>query len=266
MTDIENRLRDRLADAATAAPRFHGLTAEPRALRARLRNRSTLTSSVAAAVVLLVGGVGVAWWAAGRAGDSPRDATCPAQLVLAGRTYVGRGPVVRMPRPGPGLGTARPVPCKDSEGRGPTKPVEAFTVPGVPATAAILTDDGIWLGKDLRTVPPAIQELDTPVRCTGAGAVRATGKLVSIDAQPVGQDFSFQAPYTAQLVLTDGNGDGPLLKDYQAVTIEVSVSSATASGEDRGLLRATLGDGRAVTAVLRCDRARFRATSLALAP
>lgn len=264
MTDIENRLRDRLADAATAAPQFRGLTADPRALRARLRNRSTLTSSLAAAVVLLVGAVGVAWWASGRAGDTPRNATCPAQLVLAGRTCVGRGPVVRMPRPGPGLGTARPVSCKDSEGRGPTKPVEAFTVPGVPATAAILTDDGIWLGKDLRTVPPAIQELDTPVRCTGASAVRATGKLVSIDAQPVGQDSSFQAPYTAQLVLTDGNG--PLLEDYQAVTIEVLVSSATASGEDRGLLRAALGDGRAVTADLRCDKARFAATSLALAP
>ncbi len=273
MTDFESQLRARLADAAEGAPAFTGFDPQRAAessgqwVDSTRSRRSYRWLAVAAAVA--VAAAGVSWWSSGRAGndggqanDVPQ-ASCAAELVLAGRVYRGYGPLAREPRPGPRLGTANVPTCDDGQGPAGGGQVEVFTLPGINPDVAIFAD-GLWVSAGEAVLPASLRDLSRPVLCSGAGESTVAGTLTGIEGPPAAEDYHPRTPYTATVVADEGSGLP--LDEYSSVTIRIRVTAATARGRDPSLVRAALAEGNRVSVKVRCAGPRFDAISFALAP
>lgn len=237
------------------APEFRGLG--PRANHSR---RWLLATAVVVAVLVAAG---VSWWATGRGeNNGGQEASCAAELVLGGRTYLGRGELVRVPRSGPAAGTGRIPACRHAQAGGRAQRVATFALSGVSPKTAVLADGTVWLSRSATTLPEPLRVLYRPVRCVGSGGT-VWGRLSGIDAMPQDGDYRVRTPYTATLVADRGPGLG--LDEYSRVTVPVRVTGTTVGGHDPRLLRAALADGRRVVVTTHCDGSRFAATALKLA-
>lgn len=267
MTEFENDLRRRLDDAAQLAPAYRPATttARPR------RREPLLVAGLAAAAVAVVAVAAVAagtfWWGVG-GGPGPREqvadpggsssvhvdkgALCVALLELDGRTYTSTG-WTRLPRQGPSLGDARLPRCGGDGPQGEDETAEAFAGVGFAPSSVVLTDETIWVVGGAEV--PGLDELTTPVRCTGTGTATTSGRLDGVETT----DGNAGAVTGLELTLT--RGPEWLMRSDAAVRLTAAVreehaaaygslGQALRSGEDAVRVQLSCSEGRFVTVAL----------------
>lgn len=256
MNELEQLLSRRLADAAQDAPEFAGLR-RGAGMRSRRAGpwRLAVAGSVAAAVV--AGVAALAWVTmAGPTQDNPGDAQCPSVLTYQGRTYVGQGDLVRVPRAGEPAGSGvLPAGCGESQ-----RSIEVFSVAGVSSATAVGTDEGVWLAETVTSLPPELRALRQEVPCRGSGQHQVAGTWVSADGPQPEQDYVYSAPYVA--VVKADQGDILPLDDWALLTVRLQVTKATVRGTDSGLIKATLGGDARLLATVHCSGSAFVVDSL----
>jgi hypothetical protein len=267
VSDFENRLRARLAEAGSRAPTFTGH--DPQHLQAGSERDASARSPRRLAWVLAVGATVVALVAGGTfvatmSGDTDApEASCAAEIVFDGTTYAGYGDPLRTPRPGERLGTGTTPPCADGQRAG-NEEVDVRALPGVDPEVAVMAQGVVWIEGSASALPEELQELTAPVECTTEGESVVTGRLVSVEAPMSEEDLRPEPPYEAT-VEADGGASLPL-SEYSSLTLQVVVTSATEGGRDAELLDAALRNGDHLDISVRCAAGRFEATAWRLAP
>ncbi len=217
--DFERMMRQGLQDLADEAPAYEP-TRAAHEIPTRPGRSRPVALLAAAAVVVAVAAVAL-WTRTGNPdsnGDSGRDgaASCPSTLRVDGRSYVSAGDLQRIPIHGARVGTATlPGGCTDNIGTdlngnttGPdTEPdytADAYLVPDVPASEAVMANGKVWVNATRTTPPAAVIEARTPQPCTFVEPTAVTGTLVAVHSRkPPRVDGDVRAPFTGALYSTD---------------------------------------------------------------
>lgn len=261
MTTFEEELRQSLHDAAGASPAFQlpeavhqGRSGAAPARRGRTRARWV---AVAAAIAVAITCAGVLW-ALQR--PEPPLTSCAGELIVDGRTYVGWGDLVSVPRAEQSIGTGTVPACSDGSDASddePARTVELFQVPGVDPSQAVFAEGRVWI-VDGGDVPPGVRALAAPIPCRGEGMSTVEGIISEIDPDAV-----VTAPPYAMTFVADSGARLPL-EDFESVALDVLVTPTTKLRDGPELVGVALRSGQRVRAVVACDGTQFEARELAL--
>jgi hypothetical protein len=269
--DFERRLRQRLHEAADAAPEFStaslGAARRQDAQRqpiGRRRNRWPVLAVAAALLIVVMTGGGLWIWLSptsgggtgGGAVGSGAGASCAEVLSRNHHTYQPYD-TVRVPREGRKLGRA--YWCQDTQPASARPSEVVHAMPGVPAGDGFLLNGRIWLRTDLEGMPTAIHGLQRPVGCLRPTTL--SGRIEQFDGHTAGVSTKVRAPYTLGVRVDRGLGRIGM-RAYDNVRVTVRVTAGTRHADAIAKLAQRGEPGQTVRIELVCHRQAFVATAV----
>jgi hypothetical protein len=248
-TEFEMQLRADLATAADGAPALSPpeITPEP-------SRRGWVGVCLVAAAVTVVGGI---VWVT-RDGSSREEGSCPSYADFQGKRYGPRGEDLRLPKAGEVVGQVTHRACEEED----AWTSEAYRLPGVDPSVALIVDDGVWLAEDANGAD--FLAYDQPVRCHGSDQT-LRGDFVSLPGPPPEHDGEIPPTYTAVVKAYDGTGLH--LDRYEWVMVRVRVTPDTVGGDAPALVTDSLQGPDWVEADVACTPdGRFVARRIAVVP
>lgn len=269
--DVEPQLRQRLQDAAQAAPAFDTArwqAAERRQQGTRPIGRGhrpmiAVAAAVLAGLVVIVGGglwLRLAPGTGSSNGGSSGGGAAGSCAEILSRNHHLYAPydTVRVPRPGRMLGRA--YWCQDTGPANPPDSEVVYALPGVAGDQGFLVRGQIWLRTDLARPPAAIGELQLPVSCRRSGTL--SGRIEQFNDHRAGNPVKIRVPYTLGVRADRGLGRvGMQAYDNVRVTVRVTAATQNASAIARLASKAE-SQSEIVTVDVVCHGDGFVATAI----
>jgi hypothetical protein len=262
--EFDETVRDLLAKAAAAAPAYDerkldsaaGDVSEGARRGVLTPRRPRVWFGAAAAVV--VAAAGVTWWTAAQHDGGPGSASCASRLDFAGRTYVGDGALLNLPRAGDRLGVGSQPGCDDGGGQVPAETQAVYRIPGIDPATAVLTDDTVWVGSELGRLLDPIVAMNTRLPCEAPAVGTLSGRVIGYHGPAITSETS--PPYTLDLAVD--RGDALRLDGYAVARVRLLVTDQASGAVDAASVRQALSRQSRVTATVRCTQGRFVALTV----